>query len=101
MYPEKWYNCKRLRKKFEGHLTLVVFPFLKMSKKAPEQTAQEIGGYLKEHAPELVSAYNAVKGFLNLTIASDCWIELLNSIQAAPEYGIEKGLREKLSVGDD
>ena len=61
-----------------------------MSKKGPEQTAQEIGGYLKEHAPELVSAYNAVKGFLNLTIASDCWIELLNSIQAAPEYGIEK-----------
>ena len=61
-----------------------------MSKKGPEQTAQEIGGYLKEHAPELVSAYNAVKGFLNLTIASDCWIELLNSIQAASEYGIEK-----------
>ena len=81
---------QKTKKEFEGHLTLVVFPFLKMSKKGPEQTAQEIGGYLKEHTPELVSAYNAVKGFLNLTIASDCWIELLNSIQAAPEYGIEK-----------
>ena len=83
-------QLQKTKKEFEGHLTLVVFPFLKMSKKGPEQTAQEIGGYLKEHAPELVSAYNAVKGFLNLTIASDCWIELLNSIQAAPEYGIEK-----------
>lgn len=98
MYPENGTTAKT-KKEFEGHLTLVVFPFLKMSKKGPEQTAQEIGGYLKEHAPELVSAYNAVKGFLNLTIASDCWIELLNSIQAAPEYGIER-LR-KLSVGDD
>ena len=86
----KMVQLQKTKKEFEGHLTLVVFPFLKMSKKGPEQTAQEIGGYLKEHAPELVSAYNAVKGFLNLTIASDCWIELLNSIQAAPEYGIEK-----------
>lgn len=88
--PEKMVQLQKTKKEFEGHLTLVVFPFLKMSKKGPEQTAQEIGGYLKEHAPELVSAYNAVKGFLNLTIASDCWIELLNSIQAASEYGIEK-----------
>lgn len=88
--PGKMVQLQKTKKEFEGHLTLVVFPFLKMSKKGPEQTAQEIGGYLKEHAPELVSAYNAVKGFLNLTIASDCWIELLNSIQTAPEYGIEK-----------
>ena len=88
--PGKMVQLQKTKKEFEGHLTLVVFPFLKMSKKGPEQTAQEIGGYLKEHAPELVSAYNAVKGFLNLTIASDCWIELLNSIQAASEYGIEK-----------
>ena len=88
--PGKMVQLQKTKKEFEGHLTLVVFPFLKMSKKGPEQTAQEIGGYLKEHAPELVSAYNAVKGFLNLIIASDCWIELLNSIQAASEYGIEK-----------
>lgn len=74
--PGKMVQLQKTKKEFEGHLTLVVFPFLKMSKKGPEQTAQEIGGYLKEHAPELVSAYNAVKGFLNLTIASDCWIEL-------------------------
>lgn len=86
--PEKMVQLQKTKKEFEGHLTLVVFPFLKMSKKGPEQTAQEIGEYLKQNAPELVSAYNAVKGFLNLTIASDCWVELLNSIQAEKEYGI-------------
>lgn len=88
--PQKMVQLQKTKKEFEGHLTLVVFPFLKMSKKGPEQTAQEIGEYLKQNAPQLVSAYNAVKGFLNLTIASDCWIELLNSIQTTPQYGIEK-----------
>ena len=87
---EKMVQLQKTKKEFEGHLTLVVFPFLKMSKKGPEQTAQEIGEYLKQNAPELVSNYNAVKGFLNLTIASDCWIELLNSIHADAEYGITK-----------
>ena len=88
--PEKMVQLQKTKKEFEGHLTLVVFPFLKMSKKGPEQTAQEIGEYLKQNAPELVSNYNAVKGFLNLTISSDCWIELLNSIHADAEYGITK-----------
>ena len=87
---EKMVQLQKTKKEFEGHLTLVVFPFLKMSKKGPEQTAQEIGEYLKQNAPELISNYNAVKGFLNLTIASDCWIELLNSIHADAEYGITK-----------
>ncbi len=86
--PQKMVQLQKTKKEFEGHLTLVVFPFLKMSKKGPEQTAQEIGEYLTQHAPELVSAYNAVKGFLNLTIASDCWVELLNTIQQTPHYGI-------------
>ena len=88
--PEKMVQLQKTKKEFEGHLTLVVFPFLKMSKKGPEQTAQEIGEYLKQNAPELVSNFNAVKGFLNLTISSDCWIELLNSIHADAEYGITK-----------
>ena len=87
---EKMVQLQKTKKEFEGHLTLVVFPFLKMSKKGPEQTAQEIGEYLKQNAPELVADYNAVKGFLNLTIASDCWIELLNSIHADAQYGITK-----------
>ena len=88
--PEKMVQLQKTKKEFEGHLTLVVFPFLKMSKKGPEQTAQEVGADLKQNAPELVSNYNAVKGFLNLTIASDCWVELLNSIHADAEYGITK-----------
>ena len=92
--PEKMVQLQKTKKEFEGHLTLVVFPFLKMSKKGPEQTAQEIGEYLKQQTPELVSDYNAVKGFLNLTIASDCWIELLNSIHADAEYGITKATED-------
>ena len=88
--PEKMVQLQKTKKEFEGHLTLVVFPFLKMSKKGPEQTAAEIGEYLKQNASELVSNYNAVKGFLNLTIASDCWVELLNSIHADAQYGITK-----------
>ena len=92
--PEKMVQIQKTKKEFEGHLTLVVFPFLKMSKKGPEQTAQEIGEYLKQQAPELVADYNAVKGFLNLTIASDCWIELLNSIHADAEYGITKATED-------
>ena len=88
--PEKMVQLQKTKKEFEGHLTLVVFPFLKMSKKGPEPTAQEIGEYLKQNAPELVADFNAVKGFLNITIASDCWIELLNSIHADAEYGITK-----------
>ena len=70
-----------------GHLTLVVFPFLRMSKKGPEQTAQEIGEYLQANEPS-VAAFNVIKGFLNLTIASSAWIELLNGIHADKQYGI-------------
>ena len=92
--PEKMVQLQKTKKEFEGHLTLVVFPFLKMSKKGPEQTAQEIGEYLKQNEPEVVSAYNAVKGFLNLTIASGCWVELLNTIQAEAEYGITKATEQ-------
>ena len=84
--PEKMVQMQKTKKEFEGHLTLVVFPFLKMSKKGPEQTAQEIGGYLKANDPA-VAAFNVIKGFLNLTIASATWIELLNEIQADEQYG--------------
>jgi arginyl-tRNA synthetase len=74
------------RKEFEGDLTLVVFPFLKVSKKSPEQTAEEIGAKLKEVQP-LVSEYNVIKGFLNLTIAKHHWVSLLNEIAADEKYG--------------
>ncbi|WP_285826738.1 arginine--tRNA ligase [Bacteroides acidifaciens] len=87
--PEKMVQIQKTKKEFEGHLTLVVFPFLKMSRKGPEQTAQEIGEYLKANEPA-VAAFNVIKGFLNLTIASATWIQLLNEIQADEQYGLVK-----------
>ena len=87
--PEKMVQLQKTKKEFEGHLTLVVFPFLKMSRKGPEQTAQEIGEYLKANE-SAVAAFNVIKGFLNLTIASATWIELLNEIQSDEQYGLVK-----------
>ena len=85
--PASQVQLQKTKKEFEGHLTLVVFPFLKMSKKGPEQTAQEIGEYLKANEPA-VAAFNVIKGFLNLTVASATWMELLNEIHADAQYGI-------------
>lgn len=85
--PAAQVQLQKTKKEFEGHLTLVVFPFLRMSKKGPEQTAQEIGEYLQANESS-VAAFNVIKGFLNLTIASSAWIELLNGIHADKQYGI-------------
>lgn len=85
--PAAQVQLQKTKKEFEGHLTLVVFPFLRMSRKGPEQTAQEIGEYLQANEPS-VAAFNVIKGFLNLTIASAAWIELLNGIHADKQYGI-------------
>ena len=85
--PAAQVQLQKTKKEFEGHLTLVVFPFLRMSKKGPEQTAQEICEYLQANEPS-VAAFNVIKGFLNLTIASSAWIELLNGIHADKQYGI-------------
>ena len=79
-------TLQKTRAEFEGNLTLVVFPFLKMSKKAPEATAEEIGQYLKANCPA-VSGYNVVKGFLNLVIGGNAWINVLKDIDADPHYG--------------
>ena len=84
--PEKMATLQKTRAEFEGNLTLVVFPFLKMSKKAPEATAEEIGQYLKANCPA-VSGYNVVKGFLNLVIGGNAWINVLKDIDANPHYG--------------
>lgn len=75
------------KKEFEGHYALVVFPFLRMSKKSPEQTAQEIGEWLAANAQE-VDRFNVIKGFLNLSLSSACWLDLLNDIHATSNYGI-------------
>jgi arginyl-tRNA synthetase len=84
--PEKMVQLQKTRSEFEGNLTLVVFPFLKASKKKPEETAQEIGEYLAAHC-EAVAAYNVVKGFLNLVVAPAAWIALLNAINADEKFG--------------
>ena len=84
--PEKMVQLQKTRSEFEGNLTLVVFPFLKISKKNPEQTAQEIGQYLVDNC-EAIAAFNVVKGFLNLVIAPAAWLSLLADIDADEQYG--------------
>ncbi|MBO4851525.1 MAG: arginine--tRNA ligase [Prevotella sp.] len=84
--PESMLQLQKTRSEFEGHLTLVVFPFLKLSRKKPEETAKEIGDYLVSHSP-VVSGFNVVKGFLNLTVSPAAWIALLNNIHADPHFG--------------
>ncbi len=84
--PEKMVQVQKTKKEFEGSLTLVVFPFLKISKKKPEETAEEIGQWMKENC-KAVADYNVVKGFLNIVIAPSAWIELLNGINADEKYG--------------
>ena len=84
--PQKMVQLQKTRSEFEGNLTLVVFPFLKMSRKKPEDTAREIGDYLVANDSS-VATYNVVKGFLNMTIAPSAWIGLLNAIHADPHYG--------------
>ncbi len=84
--PEKMAQLQKTRSEFEGNLTLVVFPFLKMSKKKPEETAQEIGEWLVANCP-IISGFNVVKGFLNLNIAPTAWTELLKQIDADAHYG--------------
>ena len=87
--PSDMVQLQKTRSDFEGNLTLVVFPFLKISKKKPEDTAQEIGQYLADNC-KAVATFNVVKGFLNLTIADTAWVELLNAINADEFYGEKK-----------
>ena len=91
--PEKTAQVQQTRSEFEGNLTLVVFPFLKISKKKPEDTAQEIGDWLLEHEPA-IERFNVVKGFLNMTIARKAWVELLNSIDDDATFGCKKATDE-------
>ncbi|MDY6240549.1 MAG: arginine--tRNA ligase [Prevotella sp.] len=87
--PEKMVQLQKTRPDFEGNLTLVVFPFLKISHKKPVDTANEIGAYLTDYCPA-VAGYNAVGGFLNLVVAADAWLRLLGDIDADPLYGERK-----------
>ena len=86
-------NPSPTRKDFEGDLTVMVFPYLKASHKSPEATGAEIGQWLVDNVPA-VSSFNVVKGFLNLSITSNHWLDVLNGIAADPDFGIRK-------AGDD
>ena len=90
--PEKMIQLQKTRSDFEGNLTLVTFPLLKTSHKKPEDTAQEIGEYLKKNC-KAIADFNIVKGFLNLVIAQAAWVGLLNDINANEKFG-EKSVTE-------
>ncbi len=83
---DKMVQLQKTKPGFEGNLTLVVFPFLKMSHKKPQDTAQEIGEKLVANC-KTVAAFNAVGGFLNLVIAPEAWTGLLDTIDSDPHYG--------------
>lgn len=85
----KMVQIQKTKQEFEGNLTLVVFPFVKISRKKPEDTAQEIGQYLQDKC-SAVASFNVVKGFLNLVIAQSAWLQLLADIDANPKYGEKK-----------
>ena len=82
-------QVQKTKREFEGHLTIVVFPYLKMSRKGPEQTAGEMGIWLMENVEE-VSSYNVIKGFLNLVISTSAWVDMLNDINEDPAFGTRK-----------
>lgn len=89
---EAMVQLQKTKSTFEGNYTLVVFPFLKISRKKPEDTAQEIGEYVAKHC-EAVADFNVVKGFLNIVIAAEAWISLLNDIHSDDHFG-EKPVTE-------
>ncbi len=85
--PQEQLQLQKTRSEFEGQWTLVTFPLLKVSRKSPEATAQELGEALLERHPELVTSVQVVKGFLNLTIATTAWVEDFNAIRHDADYG--------------
>lgn len=89
---EKMVQLQKTKKEFEGNLTLVVFPFLKISRKKPDETAREIGEYIKQNC-EAIADFNAVGGFLNLVIDKKAWLALLNEMNQSEKFG-EKPVTE-------
>jgi arginyl-tRNA synthetase len=84
----KMVQLQKTRKEFEGDMTLVVFPLLRISKKSPEATATEIGGYLEANS-EIITSFNTIKGFLNLTITDGFYVDFLNRAYQHPHFGIK------------
>ena len=95
--PENLVQLQKTRSGFEGNLTLVVFPFLKISHKKPEDTAQDLGEYIKQNC-EAIADFNVVKGFLNLVIDKKAWLSLLNEMNQNEKFG-EKPVTENSPLG--
>ena len=91
-------QLQKTRPEFEGNITLVVFPFVKMARKAPAQVAAEIGEYLKTENSQLIASYNAVQGFLNLVIDDAFWIKQLQAIDADTNYGRQPDRNQLMMV---
>ncbi|WP_167613673.1 arginine--tRNA ligase [Maribellus sediminis] len=81
-------QLQNTRKDFEGDITLVVFPFLRLSKKSPEITAEEIGTFLQENV-DLVESFNVIKGFLNLVIDKNYWLNILSEVYSDENFGLK------------
>ncbi|MBR4264291.1 MAG: arginine--tRNA ligase [Paludibacteraceae bacterium] len=91
-------QLQKTRAEFEGNITVVVFPFVKLARKAPQQVAAEIGEWLQSNAEQLVAKYNAVQGFLNLSIADRFWISQLEAVDAEAEYGKQPDRKKLMMV---
>lgn len=95
--PESQISLQETRKEFEGQITIVTFPVTRFSKKSPEQTGTEIGEYLQQYI-EAISAFNVIKGFLNISLSDSYWIALLNETIAAENFGQFPANGKKLMV---
>lgn len=95
---DKMVQLQKTRSEFEGHITLVIFPFIKLVRKAPAQLANEIGEALLKRCPELIASFNAVQGFLNLTISNQFWLTQLREIKGNNQYGNFPKRNQKLMV---
>ena len=87
--PEDLLQIQKTRPEFEGDFTIVVFPLLRISRKNPEQTANELGNYIVEHLDE-VDSYNVIKGFLNLVVSEAYWLEFFESSRKDKDFGFIK-----------
>ena len=86
-------TLQKTKKEFKGHYTLVTFPLLKISRKSPEQTAQEIGEALTKDS-SIIESFNVIKGFLNLSLSSALWVDMLEKMNSKPTYGITEATEE-------
>ncbi|HYK77478.1 MAG TPA: arginine--tRNA ligase [Daejeonella sp.] len=96
-FPLEQFTLQETRKEFEGQITLVTFPITRSSKKSPEQTGQEIGAYLQQHIDEVVG-FNVIKGFLNLSISDNYWVNQLHNSILKPDYGVFPANGKKVMV---